>query len=136
MARFGSGPIGPFAGGPFREVAAAGLPTDLSYWGGEEIQLQISSDAPYTITTHAFWIDGALYVGADFAFPFKRWVHTVQEDPAVLVRIDGRAFRGRAVRIRDPADSRRILEEVSRRRGVDPEDWLTEVWFFRMDPAP
>ncbi len=100
---------------------------------GDEIQLQIPADPPYTITTHAFVIDGALYVGADFVFPFKRWVHIVQEDPEVLVRVGGRLFRRRAVRIQDPDESRRILEEVSRQRGVDPDDWLTEVWFFRMD---
>ncbi len=106
---------------------------DLVIEGDEEIQMQIPGDPPYSITTHAFMIDGALYVGADFVFPFKRWVYIVQEDPEVLVRIGGRLFRRRAVRIQDPDESRRILEEVSRQRGVDPDDWLTDVWFFRMD---
>ena len=79
-------------------------------------------------------IDGALYIGADFVSPFKRWVHIVAEDPEVLVRISSRMFRRRAVRIQDPDKSRQLLEEVSRQRGVDPDDWLTDVWFFRMDP--
>lgn len=135
VARLGSGPIGPFAGGPFQQAASSELPMDLEPLDAEEIQLQIPSDPPYTITTHGFVIDGALYAGADFAFPFKRWVHIVQKDPAVLVRIDGRLFRCRAVRIRDPAASRRLLEEVSRQRGVQTDDWLTDVWFFRMEPT-
>ena len=78
-------------------------------------------------------IDEAFYVGADFLFPFKRWVHIVKQDPDVLVRIGGRLFRRRATHIQDPNESRRLLEEISRRRGHDPDDWLTEVWFFRMD---
>ena len=65
--------------------------------------------------------------------PGQAWVHIVHEDPEVLVRIGGRLFRRRAVRIQDPHESRRFLEEVSRQRGVDPDDWLSDVWFFRMD---
>jgi hypothetical protein len=134
LARLTSGPLGPFAGGPFE-----GVPSDQPFEEGlliqgDEIQLQISADPPYTITTHAFMIDGALYVGADFVSPFKRWVHIVPEHPEVLVRIGGRLFRRRAIRIQDPDKSRRLLGEVSRQRGVDPDDWLTDVWFFRMDP--
>lgn len=137
LARLTSGPLGPYPGGAF-EGTPSEEPFDetLSLEPDEEIQLQIPADPPYTITTHAFLIDGALYVGADFVLPFKRWIHIVQEDPEVLVRIRGRLFRRRAVRLEDPIESRRILEAVSRQRGVDPDAWLTEVWFFRMDPPP
>jgi hypothetical protein len=132
LARAMSGPLGPFPGGAFK-----GTPSDRAFEAdlvieGEEIQLQIPADPPYTITTHAFVIEGALYVGADFVFPFKRWVHIVQQDPEVLVRVDGRLYRRHAVRIEHPAEARQLLEQVSRQRGVEPEDWLTEVWFFRM----
>ena len=133
VARLTSGPLGPLPGGPFDGVASEEPFEERLVIEGNEIQLQIPGDPPYTITTHAFIVHGALYVGADFAFPFKRWVHIVQEDPEVLVRVGGRLFRRRAVRIQDPAESRRILEEVSRQRGVEPDDWLTDVWFFRMD---
>jgi hypothetical protein len=50
------------------------------------------------------------------------------------LRIGDRLFQRRAVRIREPGEVRRLLEQVSRERGVDPDDWLTDVWFFRMDP--
>jgi len=72
-------------------------------------------------------------VGADFLFLFKRGVHIVKEDPEVLVRIGDRLFRRHATHIQDPRESRRLLEEISRQRGHGPDDWLTEVWFFRMD---
>ena len=134
FARFTSGPIGPFPGGPFEDPPSAGLDPEGWRIDGNEIQLQIPGDPPYTITTHAFVIDGALYVGADFVFPFKTWVAIVRQDPHVLVRVAGDLFQRRAVHISDPVQSRRILEEVSRQRGVDPDDWLTDVWFFRMDP--
>ncbi|MEN8181122.1 MAG: hypothetical protein ABFS46_01155 [Myxococcota bacterium] len=134
LARLTSGPLGPYPGGAFEGVPSEEpFEEDLVLERDEEIQLQIPADPPYTITTHAFLIDRALYVGADFVLPFKRWIYIVQEDPEVLVRIGGRLFRRRAVRIEDPVESRRILEEISRQRGVDPDDWLTEVWFFRMD---
>ena len=134
LARLTSGPLGPYPGGAFEGVPSEEpFEEDLVIEPDEEIQLQIPADPPYTITTHAFLIDGTLYVGADFVFPFKRWVYIVQEDPEVLVRVGGSLFRRHAVRIQDPNESRRILEEVSRQRGVDPDDWLTDVWFFRMD---
>ena len=135
LARLMSGPLGPYPGGAFE-----GVPSDEPFEEGlvigphEEIQLQIPGDPPYTITTHAFIVDGAVYVGADFVLPFKRWVHIVREDPRVLVRMRGRLVRRRAVYLAAPDESRRILEHVSRQRGVDPGDWLTDVWFFRMDP--
>jgi hypothetical protein len=49
------------------------------------------------------------------------------------VRIAGRLLRRRAIRIQDPDESRQLLEEVSRQRGVDSDFWRTDVWFFRMD---
>lgn len=134
LARATSGPVGPFAGGPF-EGSVSQAPFEADRMMPEEaIALQIPGDPPYTITAHAFWIEQCLYVGADFAFPFKRWVHRVEDAP-VVVRIGDRLFERRAVRVREPRKSRALLEEVSRRRGVDPEDWLTEVWFFRMGCA-
>ena len=133
LARLTSGPLGLFPGGAFE-----GVPSEHPFEPGlvsqgDEIQMQIPTDPPYTITTHAFVIDDALYVGADFNFPFNRWVHTVQKSPAVLLRIDGRLFRRRAVRITDRSESRHLLEEVSRLRGHGVDDWLTDVWFFRME---
>ncbi len=133
LARLTSGPLGPFPGMAF-EGAPSEVPLEEALpFEGDEIELQIPTDPPYTITTHAFEIDGSFYVGADFVFPFKRWVYIVQEDPEVLVRIGGRLFRRRAVFIQDRQESRRLLEELSRQRGHDPDDWLTDVWFFRMD---
>jgi len=133
VARLTSGPLGPFHGGPFEGVVIRGLVTSDLQLDGDEIQLQVPANPPYTITTHAFAIDGALYVGADFVFPFKRWVHIVEKNPEVILRIGDRLIQRRAVRIKEPGDARRILERVSRLRGVEPDDWLTEVWFFRMD---
>jgi hypothetical protein len=134
LARLTSGPLGPFPGGPFQGVPFEGPFEAELLRDDEEVQLQVPAPSPYTITTHAFVIDGSLYVGADFVFPFKRWVHIVQRNPQVSLRIGGRLFERRAVRIQEPGEARRLLEQVSRERGVDPDDWLTDVWFFRMDP--
>ncbi len=132
LARLTSGPLGPFAGGPFDGVPSVEPFEDSLVIERDEIQLQIPAELPYTITTHAFLIDGCLYVGADFLLPFKRWVHAVEDGDRVVVRVGSKLFDRRAERIRDATESRRILERVSEYRGVDPDDWLTEVWFFRM----
>lgn len=135
VARLTSGPLGPFPGGAFQGAPEHALVERVLQLEGDEIQLQVPANPPYTITTHAFEVDGELYVGADFVFPFKRWVNIVEKNPEVVLRIRDRLIQRRAVRIKEPAESRRILERVSRLRGVDPDDWLTEVWFFRMEPT-
>lgn len=135
VSRLTSGPLGPFPGGAFEGVPSGDLLEHDLRLAGDEIQLQVPANPPYTITTHAFSIDGALYVGADFVFPFKRWVHIVDRNPDVILRIDGRLIERRAVRIKESGEERSVLEEVSRLRGVEPDDWLTEVWFFRMEPT-
>ena len=132
LARLTSGPLGPFAGGPFDGVPSVEPFEENLVIERDEIQLQIPAEPPYTITTHGFLIDGCLYVGADFVLPFKRWVHTVKDGDRVLVRIGSRLFERRVERIGEATESRAILERVSEHRSVDPDDWLTEVWFFRM----
>jgi hypothetical protein len=134
LARSTSGPLGPFPGGPFQATPSKSPFNAEFKLESEEIQMQVPAQSPYTITTHAFVIDGSLYVGADFTFPFKRWVYIVQANPQVSIRIGDEVFDRRAIRIQDPGEARRLLEQVSRQRGVAPDDWLTDVWFFRMDP--
>jgi hypothetical protein len=133
LSRVSPGPIGALAGGPFRGDLTAVCPSDWSITEGlSEIQIQIPAVRPYSITTHFFVVDAQLFVGADFVFPFKQWVHIVERNPEVILRIRGKLYRCGMTRIRDARASRRILEQVSRMRGVSPEDWLTEVWFFRV----
>ena len=106
--------------------------------GEEEIELQIPQDplfgAPYSITVHFTVHRRQLYVGADFVFPFKQWVHTMAKDDRVLVGSGGSLYPRRAVRVTDEAEHSAVLTEAARRVGADPDDFLTEVWFFRMEP--
>lgn len=136
IARGMEGPIGPFPGGPFEgQPSSEPWPENLAL-PGHGLQLQIPATPPYTINTHGFMLDGCLHVGADFVLPFKRWVHVLDRDDRVIVRIGERLFLRRAARVTDPGESRRVLEQVSEIRGVEPDDWLTEVWFFRLGCDP
>jgi hypothetical protein len=135
VAGLSSGPIGAFPGG---ELTGRPVTEPVEDWSFaedvEEIQMQVSVGRPRSITTHFLVHEGNLYVGADFLFPHKRWVHDVLEDDRVILRIRGNLYPRRAVRITDPTAHARLLEAAARKIGAEPDDFLTEVWFFRMDP--
>jgi hypothetical protein len=131
-----SSPIGGFPGGALTGERVTESVSDWSFAEGlEEIQVQVWPPDPRSMTTHFFIHDGHLYVGADFLFPFKRWVHLVEEDDRVILRIEGKLYPRRAVRVRDPQEFEGVMGAVARKRGVEREEleFLTEVWFFRMD---
>ena len=72
LARLTSGPLGPYAGGAFERVPSEELfEEDLVIERDEEIQLQIPADPPYTITTHAFVIDGAQLPRRGLVLPWR-----------------------------------------------------------------
>ena len=134
-------PIGMFAGGALSGDLMTEPVDDWSFASREEeeLQLQIGLQtpgvSPYSITTHFAVVEGRLYIGADFLFPFKQWVHRVAVDDRVLVKVGDRLYPRRAVRVRDAQEHAAVFEEAARRVGADPEDFAAEVWFFRMDPS-
>ena len=92
------------------------------------------------MNVHTFVDDGTLYIGADFYFPFKRWVHSVAKNDRVRVRARGLLYPLRAVRIDDPAELIALQSQLERRlalwRGLDPETtpgFQTEMWLYRME---
>ena len=133
-------PIGMFAGGALSGDLMTEPVDDWSFASQlEELQLQIGlrtiGVSPYSITTHFAVVEGRLYIGADFLFPFKQWVHRVAVDDRVLVKVGDRLYPRRAVRVRDAQEHAAVFDEAARRVGADPEDFAAEVWFFRMDPS-
>lgn len=136
FARFGDGPMGPLPGGPLRDgdlVSAEGV--DWSFVNPvREIELQLLNPAR-SRTTWVVVHGGQLYVPCGFVqVPFfKRWHEEAMRDGRAVVRIQGRRYPVRLVRVTDPTIYQRVAERLVRKYpGPFPEP--DEVWIFRLDP--
>ncbi len=139
LARFGDGPIGPLPGGALRRgdlVSASGV--DWSFAENlYSVELQLLSP-PRSRTTWLVVHGGELYVPCGFLeIPgFKQWPHEAESDGRAVVRIEGRRYPMRAVRVKDPRLYARVAERVARKYGLgegqapDPE----RLWIFRLEP--
>ena len=113
VARTSDGPIGPFAGGPFRsgELLSGPQVDWQSLASTSEVELQLV-DPPSSRTTHIVVLAGQAYVpsGIVKVGPFvllgqafwKRWPYDALKDPRVILRSSGRLYEERAVRVTDP----------------------------------
>jgi hypothetical protein len=147
VARFSDGPIGPFAGGPFRSGAlSSGAEVDWESLGRvPRVELQLV-DPPRSRTTHFLVYEGHAYVpcGIVKMGPFvfvgqafwKEWHREVLQDPRVILRTDGRLYELRAVRVVDPALHRSLSELLSAKYhlGLKGPPDPTQAWFYRLEP--
>jgi len=138
VARRLDGPLGPLPGGAFRSGQRVSDPApDWSFVRDlREIEIETDPARPRSVRTWFVVEDGALVVSADFLNPGKRWPFDVLNDPRVRVRLAGRIFERRAVRVDDPGAIARLRLAFARKYAL-AEDGLaarTRAWFFRMDP--
>jgi len=132
-ARFADGPLGPFPGGPMSGESVAEPVRD---WTGvlerdRQLELQVNPSAPRSITTTSIVHEGRLYAPS-LSAARKRWPAEVENDPRVILRIDGRLHPRRAVRVTDPDELRALVRDVD----GDPNGDLSQLgtWYFRLDP--
>jgi len=129
-----SGPLGPVAGGRLAGDVVSPPPADWSFTREVMIvQLETRPDDPYSVNVGCIDHGGAVYVGS--AEPEdSRWVANLVADPRVRLRVDGRLYALRAVRVTDPAEwaeaGRKLFEkyDLSVEPGHDPG------WLFRLEP--
>ncbi len=139
-ARYHDGPLGPFPGGAMTgEIVDA----PVSDWAAllpenadlrKYIEVQVSPDAPRALTTAYTVRDGKLYVHALLAAR-KTWPSLALADDRVVVRVGGRLYPLRAVRVTDPAELAPLAEqlgEIEPGAGADADALPT--WYFRMEP--
>jgi hypothetical protein len=163
--RFSDGPpgLGPLSGGPLRSGplvtdASAEWPPPLE--SGRAIELQLV-EPPTSRLTGALVHEGQLYVPCDLGFLYRRspgaafrfiggliraakhWHEEAERDGRVVLRIAGKRYERKAVRVIDPellATLRAIAEQRAGKYfggdllpvAGDPE----AIWFFRIDPRP
>jgi hypothetical protein len=137
-ARFSDGPFGPFPGGSLQQGELTPVPENWSFAADvREIELQLV-EPPRSRTTWLVVHDGTLYVPCGFLqVPlFKQWPHQALRDGRAVLRLDGKRYAGRLVRVEDPA----LFSELARLstakygygEGTPPD--RDRVWFFRFEP--
>lgn len=139
VARVSGGPLGIVPGGPLDGPLAANQRPDWSFTDRvRTIQVEVDPDAPLSVTTWVFTLDGDLYVAADFFNPFKQWPRRALADPRVRLRIDGAIYQRLAARVTDPATIERLRRAIAVKYDIADGGIASkiDVWFFRMDPHP
>jgi hypothetical protein len=135
-ARCADGPVGPFAGGRLVAGELAPAPADWSFARGDdtlELQLVVppSSRTTWLVVQH-----GHLYVPCGFP-AWKQWPHRALDDGRAVVRLEGRRYEVRAVRVEEPAEFAAVAALVSEKYGVGSPDEPPDpdaLWIFRMEP--
>jgi hypothetical protein len=138
-ARRADGPIGPFPGGPFRSgdfgdaasvdwSALSDVPT---------IELQLL--APLRSRTTWLLVQGGVpYVPC--AFPtltwLKHWPRELERDARVVIRIRGKRYRMRAVRVTDSDEWRKAVDISQLKYHHGRPSSTDDVWYFRLEARP
>ena len=99
-SRFSDGPlVEMLPGGPFKsgEIVMEG-PSDWSFLA--ERPFVDFESAGRSRKSYVFTLDGDVFVGASLGFPpFKTWHEEALEDPAAVIRIDGKRYPRRLQKI-------------------------------------
>ena len=135
LARFSGGPIGPFPGGKLSGTPVSGPVADWTpiMAGVPHIEIEVSPDRPRSVTTSYLVHDGKLYVPSMMA-AHKRWPQAAIADDRVVVRVGGKLYERRAVRVTDPAEIRSLVRAWDAAAPDDVDVSALSTWYFRMDP--
>ena len=106
-----SGPIGPIAGGAL-EGTVKPWPQDWAFAAEcENILLQTNSADPYSVTLWGVGIDEHFYVAS--GDQQSQWTVNLQQDPKILLSIEGNLFSGVATVVSDRDEAQKVLEQYS-----------------------
>lgn len=143
-ARFGDGPTAIIPGGPLEagELYVGPEPDWTFARDHAEMEFQLV-DPPVSRTVWLEVVDGKLYVLSGYMNStmgklWKHWPMQAEEDPRAVIRIDGKRYERKLVRLApgDPALAG-ISSEVQRKYGapLTPEMAATgDAWFFALEP--
>lgn len=133
--RWHDGPIGPFPGGAL--VAGEFVKGPTYDWSGvsaiSTLELEVSPEAPRSVTTWFVVVDGILYVPSASAAK-KTWPGLVEKDGRVRVRLDGKVYELHAMRVSDPAIGVKLSEAVTAKYGVGDGQPAPDAWAFALLP--
>ncbi len=156
---FADGPMGPLSGGPLRAGELVTAPvSDWSFAEGKVVELELAATGQ-SRTTGSLVYDGQFYIPCDLGFVWRRlpsaamrgiasilwavkhWHEDAVRDGRAVVRIDGKRYEGKLVRVTDPellAKLRAIMQEKAAKYMhttlTDAPPDTEAIWFFRLDP--
>jgi hypothetical protein len=126
-------------------TARSGVPRERSWRASRErptptgprrrsdLELEVSPDAPRSVTTWFVVVDGILYVPSASAAK-KTWPGLVEKDGRVRVRIDGKLYELHAMRVSDPAIGKKLSEAVTAKYGFGDGQPVPDAWAFALLP--
>ena len=131
-----SDPLGPLPGSRLAGDEVAGPISDWSFTDEHMlVYVETRPESPHSVTTICFTHEGRLYIPSQEP-KGKRWVEYVTADPRVRIKVGGRVYAGKAVRVTDDALFEVLLAAAQRKyeqyAAVDRES-LGEVWVYRID---
>jgi hypothetical protein len=133
-SRFADGPLVEFLpGGPL--VSGDWVEEEPPDWGfvANESVIELESDGK-SRKVYVLTIDGKAYIPASLSFPpFKKWHKRALDEPAAVVRINGKRYARRLQKIDDAELEARLGEQVRSKYGGPPSKGAG-AWFFRLDP--
>jgi hypothetical protein len=132
VARFLDGPLGPIPGGPIHGEPSPEDPGNWAFAGDEAtLELQVA-DRSRTVWFVTY--ESVLYVAAAEA-ERKQWTAQVVEDPRVRLRVAGRIYDRKLVRVEDEALRQAVGRtfETRYQTTIGPEA-EARVWVYRVDP--
>jgi hypothetical protein len=128
------GPIGPIPGGELDGEVVEEHPSDWSFTDEiETIEVETRPDDPYSVTTWCIADGGSIYVGASGG-KRSRWVRNLLADPRVRLRIAGKLYERKAVRVMDEEVFNTLRAKLVAKYDYEPDpDAETEPMLFRFD---
>jgi len=141
LALAACGPLGPIPGGRLSGEVGPANNSDWSFASDvETAQLETRPDDPHSVNTWFVALGPQLYVPTSMILgpkdPHERgWVVNVQADPRVRIRLDGRVFERRAVRVEGGQEYDRARSALESKYELDPaeRDAERQVWIYRLD---
>lgn len=144
-ARFADGPLAIVAGGPFTSgELVTGPEPDWSFVADvQEVEFQLV-DPARSRTTWILEHDGKAYIPCGYMTTWwgriwKRWPIEVERDNRAILRVDGKLYERRLVRIEQGSAVAPLMAQLRRKYlgGIDmPDDALTSgsLWLFELAP--
>lgn len=129
------GPLGPLPGGMLQGTSAAPSGNWDEVGEYEICELETNPKEPYSVTVACTIVDGQMYVNAGGSE--KPWARNIRDDPNVRLRIDGRIYELRGLRVEDEAETARFGAAWTSQSWFrrDPTQFQ-EAWIFRLTPRP
>ena len=121
-ARYHDGPLEIFAGGPFKSGEILAVPSDWNVLRDRQtVELQ-TLEPPISRTIWLVVYDGRLcltsgYMKSAIGSKLKRWPYQLERDNRIILRLDGKLYEQRLLRITSGPDIVPVLDEFDRKYG-------------------